>query len=163
MHTDKRMSTAVFPEPGTQAPQFDGATQDGSTISLMDFKGQKVALYFYPRDNTPGCTKQACNVRDNWGVLQDAGIQVVGVSGDSVSSHDKFARKYELPFPLLSDPDKEVMAAYGVWGEKKMYGRTLLGVKRTTFLIDESGLIVKVIKKPKTSDHTAEILAGFGL
>jgi peroxiredoxin Q/BCP len=152
---------STLPEPGSQAPHFEGTTQDGSSISLDDFAGKKLALYFYPKDNTPGCTKQACNLRDNYSALLDAGIQIVGVSGDSVESHQKFASKHELPFPLIADKDKEIMETYGVWGEKKMYGRTFLGTKRTTFLIDEDGIVQHVIKKPKTSDHTAEVLKGF--
>ena len=150
-----------MPEAGTKAPEFEGTTQDGSTIRLADYKGKKVALYFYPRDNTPGCTKQACNLRDNFAGLGAAGIHPIGVSGDSVASHDKFATKYELPFPLVADEEKEIMTAYGTWGQKSMYGRKFMGVKRTTFLINEEGTIVRVIKKPKTSDHAAEVSAGF--
>jgi peroxiredoxin Q/BCP len=150
-------------EVGSKAPDFEGETQDGSTIRLSDYKGQKVALYFYPKDNTPGCTKQACNLRDNSPILTEKGIQVIGVSGDSVKSHANFAGKYGLPFPLIADSDKSIMEAYGVWGEKKMYGRTFLGTKRTTYLIDEEGTVIKVIKKPKTSDHSAEVLEGFEL
>jgi peroxiredoxin Q/BCP len=146
---------------GSKAPDFEGTIQDGSNIRLSDYKGKRVVLYFYPKDNTPGCTKQACNLRDNYKALTDSGIQVIGVSGDSVKSHSNFAGKYDLPFPLIADTEKEIMTAYGVWGEKKMYGRTFLGVKRTTYLIDESGTVKKVIKKPKTGDHTAEVLKGF--
>ncbi len=148
---------------GSQAPDFEGLTQDGSSIRLSDYIGRKVALYFYPKDNTPGCTKQACNLRDNNAALVEAGIEVIGVSGDSVKSHEKFVTKYRLQFPLVADTDKAIMLKYGVWGEKKLYGRTFLGVKRTTFLINEDGTIQKIIKKPKTSDHTAEVLAGFNL
>ncbi|MFV1979871.1 MAG: thioredoxin-dependent thiol peroxidase [Rhodothermia bacterium] len=146
---------------GAKAPAFEGVIQDGSTIKLSDYAGKKVALYFYPRDNTPGCTKQACNLRDNYSALIEAGIQVIGVSGDSVKSHVRFIGKYDLPFPLIADTDKAIMTAYGVWGEKKLYGRVYMGTKRMTFLIEEDGTIQKIIKKPKTGDHTAEVLAGF--
>jgi len=146
---------------GAKAPAFEGVIQDGSTIKLSDFAGKRVALYFYPRDNTPGCTKQACNLRDNYSSLTEAGIQVIGVSGDSAKSHIKFIGKYDLPFPLIADTDKVIMTAYGVWGEKKLYGRLYMGTKRMTFLIGEDGTIQKIIKKPKTADHTAEVLAGF--
>ena len=150
-------------EPGTKAPAFEGETQDGNTVRLADFAGRKLALYFYPKDDTPGCTKQACNLRDNWEALQRAGVAVVGVSKDSVESHEKFADKYSLPFPLLSDPDREILQAYGTWGEKSLYGRIYMGIVRTTFLIDEEGVIVGVIKKPKVSGHAEEILQAFGL
>ncbi len=146
---------------GAKAPAFEGVIQDGSTIKLSDYAGKKVALYFYPRDNTPGCTKQACSLRDNYSALIEAGIQVIGVSGDSVKSHVKFIGKYDLPFPLIADTDKAIMTAYGVWGEKKLYGRLYMGTKRTTFLIEEDGTIQKIIKKQKTGDHTSEVLAGF--
>ncbi len=146
---------------GAKAPAFEGVIQDGSTIKLSDFAGKRVALYFYPRDNTPGCTKQACNLRDNYSSLTEAGIQVIGVSGDSAKSHIKFIGKYDLPFPLIADTDKVIMTAYGVWGEKKLYGRLYMGTKRMTFLIGEDGTIQKIVKKPKTADHTAEVLAGF--
>ena len=150
-------------EVGQKAPTFEGQSQDGTTIRLSDYAGKKLALYFYPKDNTPGCTKQACNLRDNYDALLTEGVQIVGVSGDSVKSHVKFAEKHELPFPLIADTEKSIMMAYGVFGEKKMYGRTYMGIKRTTILIDEEGVIQKIIKKPKTGDHSAEVLAGFGL
>jgi peroxiredoxin Q/BCP len=152
-----------MPEVGQEAPDFTGATQGDETLRLSDLRGQKVALYFYPKDNTSGCTKQACNLRDNWEALKEAGIAVVGVSGDSVKSHDTFAAKYELPFPLVADPDHTILEQYGVWQEKNMYGRTYWGTKRTTFLIDEKGNLAHVIKRPKTGEHTVEILKGFGL
>jgi peroxiredoxin Q/BCP len=146
---------------GAVAPEFEGVIQDGSTVKLSDYAGRKVVLYFYPRDNTPGCTKQACNLRDNYSALIEAGIQVIGVSKDSASSHVKFIDKFELPFPLIADTDKVIMMAYGVWGEKKNYGRLYMGTMRTTFLISEDGIIQKIIRKPKTTDHAAEVLAGF--
>ena len=150
-----------MPEVGDQAPLFDGQTQGGDTIRLEDYRGRKVALYFYPKDDTPGCTKQACNLRDNYQSLLDAGIVVLGVSPDDVASHDKFAGKYELPFPLIADPERTILEAYGVWGQKNLYGRLFMGVKRTTFLIDEDGVIRHVFKRPKVTEHTAEILAAF--
>lgn len=158
------MSTAVdMPEAGTQAPDFSGITQDGSSISKSDFDGRKLVLYFYPRDNTPGCTKQACNLRDNWSALGEHNIAVVGVSDDPVNKHAGFADKYSLPFPLIADTERAVMRSYGAYGPKNMYGRIFEGTKRTTFLIDEDGVIVKVIKRPKTGDHAAEVLRGFGI
>ena len=158
------MSNAVdMPEVGDKAPDFSGITQDGSTVSLSDFDGKKVVLYFFPRDNTPGCTKQACNLRDNYSDLGNHGISIVGVSDDPVNKHAGFADKYDLPFPLIADTERSVMVAYGAYGPKNMYGRIFQGTKRTTFLIDEQGVIVKVIKKPKTGDHAAEIIKGFGL
>ncbi|MCH8963093.1 MAG: thioredoxin-dependent thiol peroxidase [Bacteroidetes bacterium] len=153
--------TVTIPEIGQQAPLFDGQTQDGDTIRLEDYRGRKVALYFYPKDDTPGCTRQACNLRDNYQTLLDAGIAVLGVSPDDVASHEKFAGKYELPFPLIADPQHTILEAYGVWGEKNLYGRTFMGVKRTTFLLDEEGVIRHVFKRPKVQEHTAEIMAAF--
>lgn len=158
------MSTpSEMPEAGTKAPDFSGITQDGSTVSNSDFHGRKLVLYFYPRDNTPGCTKQACNLRDHWSDLQKAGIAVIGVSDDPVDKHAGFAEKYDLPFPLIADTERQIMSIYGTYGPKNMYGRIVHGTKRTTFLIDEEGTIVKVIKRPKTNDHAAEVLAGFGM
>ncbi len=146
---------------GDQAPDFTGASGTGETLCLKDFLGQKVALYFYPKDGTPGCTHEACSIRDHWKELQEAGIVAIGVSPDSVASHQKFSEKYNLPFLLLADTEREVLTAYGAWGEKKMYGKTFLGVKRTTFLIDESGTIVKIFKRPKNKIHGKEILDAF--
>jgi len=153
---------AAKPEPleaGTKAPAFTGATADGSKVKLSDYKGQKLALYFYPKDATPGCTKQACNLRDNIDDLTAEGIAVVGVSPDDLASHEKFADKHELNFPLIADPDRKIIEKYGVWGEKKLYGKTFMGLARTTFLIDENGVIAHVFKRPKVADHTAEILS----
>ncbi len=150
-----------MPEAGDQAPLFEGTTQDGETLRLKDYRGRKVALYFYPKDDTPGCTKQACNLRDGYQDLLDAGIAVVGVSGDDVASHETFADKYELPFPLVADPQHEILEAYGVWGERSLYGRTFLGTRRTTFLIDEDGVVRHVFKRPNVTGHTAEILEKF--
>jgi len=158
------MSTPkAMPETGSLAPDFSGPTQDGSVVSLSDFKGQKLVVYFYPRDNTPGCTKQACNLRDNYSALLDAGIAIVGVSDDPVEKHLKFAEKFDLPFPLIADTDREMLLAYGAYGEKNLYGRKSMGTKRTTFLIDEKGVIVHVYKRPKVTEHTTEVMKGFGL
>ena len=148
-----------MPAPGDLAPSFEGTTATGDTLNLADLRGQWVALYFYPKDDTPGCTKQACNLRDNTSSLSEAGVAVVGVSGDGVDSHERFAEKYDLPFPLISDPDRSIQLAYGVYGEKSFYGKTVIGVKRTTFLIDPAGVVRHVFKRPKTAQHAEEILA----
>jgi thioredoxin-dependent peroxiredoxin len=152
-----------MPDAGSKAPAFEGETQDGSRISLADFEGKKVALYFYPKDDTPGCTKQACNLRDEYQTLTDAGIAVVGVSADDVDSHRAFAQKFSLPFPLIADTDRAICEAYGVWGEKSLYGRKFMGISRTTFLIDEEGTITAVIKRPKVDAHADEVIRKFGL
>jgi peroxiredoxin Q/BCP len=149
---------ADMPEAGTAAPDFEGVTQTGETIRLSDFRGAPVALYFYPKDDTPGCTKQACNLRDHSADLAEHGVQVVGVSGDPVESHERFAAKYDLPFPLVADPDRSIMEAYGVYGEKSFYGKLVVGVKRTTFLIGADGVVRHVFKRPKTDRHAEEIL-----
>jgi len=143
---------------GDQAPQFEGVNQNGEKLKLTDFKGKKVILYFYPKDNTPGCTAQACNLRDNYDDLKAQGYEVIGVSGDSESSHKKFIEKQNLPFQLLADTEKDIHNLYGTWGEKSMYGKKYMGTIRTTFIIDEDGKIKDIIKKVKTKDHTAQIL-----
>jgi len=143
---------------GDKAPEFEGVDQDGNAIKLSDYKGKKVVLYFYPKDNTPGCTAQSCNLRDNYEALQAQGYEVVGVSSDGEKSHKKFQEKYELPFKLLADTEKEVHNLYGTWGEKQMYGKTYMGTFRTTFVIDEEGNISEIIKKVKTKEHTAQIV-----
>ncbi len=145
-------------KPGDKAPDFKGTDQDGKSVSLNDFKGSKLVLYFYPKDSTPGCTSQACNLRDNYDILRKNGYKVLGVSADSEKSHQKFIEKNNLPFPLLSDTGKEVLKAYGVWGPKKFMGREFDGIHRTTFVIDENGKITEVIDKVKTKDHTAQIM-----
>ena len=145
-------------EPGQPAPDFTAQDQDGNTVSLHDLRGQKVALYFYPKDDTPGCTAQACNLRDHQEELTAHNIKVIGVSTDDEKAHKKFALKFDLPFPLLVDTDKTIVQAYGVWQEKKNYGKTYLGTVRTTFLIDENGLIEKVITKVDTQEHAAQLL-----
>jgi peroxiredoxin Q/BCP len=144
---------------GDKAPDFSAKDQNGNTVSLSDFKGKKVVLYFYPKDNTPGCTKEACNFRDNYALLKKKGYVVLGVSVDSEKSHQKFIEKFELPFTLISDADKQLVTAYGVWGKKKFMGREYMGTARVTFVIDEKGIIEKVIDKVETTDSTAQVLA----
>jgi len=146
---------------GTNAPAFKTTDANGETVSLKDLKGQKVVLYFYPKDDTPGCTKEACSFRDAWGKFKKQGITVLGVSPDTEVSHKKFETKYKLPFTLLADKDHAIADAYGVWGEKKFMGRTYMGVLRTTFLIDEKGKIKKVFEKVKPEDHASEVLEAF--
>ncbi len=143
---------------GDPAPDFTTRDQQGNPVHLADYRGRKVVLYFYPKDDTPGCTAQACNLRDNYAELKQAGYEVLGVSIDGEKSHQKFIGKYELPFALLADTDKQIVEAYGVWVEKSMYGRTYLGTARTTFLIDEAGLITDIIEKVDTKNHTGQIL-----
>lgn len=144
---------------GTPAPDFTAPVQGGDTVTLSDYRGQWVALYFYPKDDTPGCTKQACALRDGYERLQDAGVAVIGVSEDDVDSHDAFAEQHDLPFPLVADPDHDVLDAYGVYGERNMYGNTFMGTKRTTYLIDPDGVVRHVFKRPKTGSHADEILS----
>ena len=146
---------------GTNAPAFKTTDANGETVSLKELKGQKLVLYFYPKDDTPGCTKEACSFRDAWGKFKKQGITVLGVSPDSEASHKKFETKYKLPFTLLADKDHAIADAYGVWGEKKFMGRTYMGVLRTTFLIDEKGKIKKVFEKVKPEDHASEVLEAF--
>ncbi len=146
---------------GDQAPECNAKDQNGSEISLNDFKGKRVVIYFYPKDNTPGCTAQACNIRDNFSTLQKEGIVVLGVSADSESSHLKFIDKFELPFTLLADTDHTLLNLYGVWGEKKFMGKVYDGIHRTTFILNEDHSIRAIIEKPKTKDHTAEILEAY--
>ncbi len=145
-------------KPGDPAPAFEGKDQDGNTVKLSDYKGKKVVLYFYPKDQTPGCTAQACNLRDNYEQLQKQGYEIFGVSQDSEASHQKFIAKQQLPFSLLADTDHTIHNLYGTWGEKKMYGKSYMGTLRTTFVIDEEGKISEVIEKVKTKDHTAQIV-----
>ena len=144
---------------GMQAPEFTLADKDGKSISLSDFLGKKVVLYFYPKDNTPGCTRQACAFAASYSEFEKKNAVVIGVSKDSVSSHEKFAEKYNLPFILLSDPELQAIQAYGVWQEKKLYGKTSMGVVRTTFLIDEQGKIMKVMPKVKPDTNAADVVA----
>lgn len=149
----------ALPEEGTKAPAFELADQTGETVKLSQFKGKQVVLYFYPKDATPGCTTEACDFRDQHAKLVKAGAVVLGVSPDPVASHRKFASKFKLPFPLLADIDHAVAAAYGVWGEKSMYGRKYFGILRTTFVISGAGKVVHVFEKVKPKGHAAEVLA----
>lgn len=144
---------------GKKAPAFKGLDQDGNTISSADFKGQKMVLYFYPQDDTPTCTEQACNLRDNYALLKKNGYIVIGVSPDEIKKHKKFEGKFKLPFTLIADPDKKIISKYGVWAEKQMFGKKYMGVLRTTFVIDEKGYIRKIFQKPKVKQHAEEIVA----
>lgn len=148
---------------GAKAPDFQTTIQDGSNRSSADYAGKKYAVYFYPRDMTPGCTAQACNLTENFDALQEAGIEILGVSPDPAAKHMKFIDKYGIRFDLACDEDKAMHNAFGVWGLKKFMGKEYEGTHRTTFLVNEKGEIHNVILKPKTKDHTAEILAGFGV
>lgn len=143
---------------GEKAPDFTANDQDGNPVKLSDFQGKKVVLYFYPKDDTPGCTAQACNIRDNFSKFKKANMVVLGISSDDEKSHTKFIKKYSLPFPLIADTDKTINEAYGVWQEKTTFGKTYMGTVRTTFVIDEKGVIENIIEKVKTDDHTDQIL-----
>lgn len=143
---------------GDVAPDFSAKDQNGNLIQLKDFKGKTVILYFYPKDDTPGCTKEACNFRDNYNMLIQKGMVVLGVSADNEESHKKFAEKFNLPFSLLADTDKKIIESYGVWGEKNMYGKKSMGILRTTFVIDKEGKIQEIIKKVDTEAATEQIL-----
>ncbi len=143
---------------GDKSPDFKGVTTDGTQISLADFKNKKIVMYFYPKDNTPGCTAQACNLRDNYQLLIDKGYVVIGVSADNENSHQKFTEKYQLPFPLIADVDKKIIKDFGVWGKKKFMGKEYDGIIRTTFIISEDGIIEDVISKVKTKEHTSQII-----
>ena len=145
-------------EVGNKAPHFEGFNQNHEKLSLDDFAGKKLILYFYPKDNTPGCTAESCNLNENYDEWLDRGYEVVGVSPDSVKSHKKFADKYNLRFNLIADTEKKILEDYGAWGEKSMYGKKYMGVLRTTFLIDEEGTIREIFQKVKTKDHTNQIL-----
>ena len=147
---------------GDPAPEFEAASDDGSTVRLRDLRGKKIVLYFYPKDDTPGCTKEACAFRDGISQLKAKGAVVLGVSIDSVASHQRFKEKYRLNFPLLSDPDRKIVEAYGVWKKKSLYGRTFLGIERTTFLIDDGGRIAKIFPRVKVDQHADEVLAALG-
>jgi len=143
---------------GQKAPGFTGTDQDGNKISLSELKGQKVVLFFYPEDDTPTCTIQACNLRDNYALLKKNGFKVIGISPDDERSHQKFKEKFSLPFTLIADPQHKIIEKYGVWGEKNLYGRNYMGLHRTTFVIDEKGIIQKVFLRPKNKAHADEIL-----
>lgn len=145
-------------EIGQQMPAFKAEDQNGNIFDSSTLAGKKVVIYFYPKDNTPGCTAEACNLKDNYLQLRSEGYEIIGISKDSVASHEKFAGKYELPFPLLSDPSTEILQAFGAWGEKKMYGKVSVGTIRSTFIFNEEGILERVIKKVKTKDHASQIL-----
>jgi len=148
-------------EPGSKAPLFTGPDQNGKNIALKDFKGKKIVLYFYPHDNTPTCTVQACNLRDHKSELTANGFQVIGISTDDSKSHKKFETKFNLPFPLIADTNNAIAEQYGVWGPKKFMGKEYIGMHRTTFLIDEKLVIKKIITKPDTKNHAAQVLAAW--
>jgi peroxiredoxin Q/BCP len=146
---------------GDKAPEFSAKDQDGNDVNLSDYKGKKVVLYFYPRDNTPGCTKQACSLRDGFAELKKNNIEVIGVSTDTEKSHQKFIGKLDLPFILIADVDHEVSELYGVYVEKNMYGKKYMGIKRTTFLVNEDGILTTIMKKVKVAEHAREVLDAF--
>lgn len=152
---------ATHLQEGQKAPLFTAKDQNGNKISLSQYKGKKLALYFYPQDLTPTCTVQACNLRDNYTILQEKGIDVIGVSPDDISTHKKFEEKHHLPFPLIPDTNGVILKKYGVWGEKQMFGHKYMGVHRTTFLIDEKGRIKKIFLKPQNKKHAEEIIQHF--
>jgi peroxiredoxin Q/BCP len=143
---------------GDKAPQFTLPSGDGKNVSLKEFRGKKVVLYFYPKDDTPGCTSEACSFRDNLGRVKRKGAVVLGISADSVESHKKFIKKYDLPFPLLSDESKKILKAYDVWKQKSFMGRKFMGIERTTFIIDEEGNILRIFSKVKVEGHTDDVL-----
>lgn len=143
---------------GQKAPAFEGFDQNGNSVKLDDFKGKKLVLYFYPKDNTPGCIKEACSFRDNYNDMISKGFYVIGVSADSEKSHQKFTEKFQLPFPLIADTERTILEAYGAFGEKKMYGKSFMGIKRSTFIINEEGLIEKIVKKVDTKDSASQIV-----
>ncbi len=143
---------------GDKAPEFTANDQNGNTISLSDFTGKTLILYFYPQDNTPTCTKEACNFRDNYQSLLDKGLDVIGISFDTEKSHKKFIDKFQLPFTLIADPEKKIIEAYGVWGEKKLYGKVYMGTLRTTFIIDQNGFINHIIQKVDSNNASAQVL-----
>ena len=143
---------------GDQAPQFSGVDQDGKSHQLADYKGKKLVVFFYPKANTPGCTMEACNLRDHYSLLKEKGYELLGVSADSVKKQESFKNKYQFPFPLLADENKVVINAFGVWGPKKFMGKAYDGIHRMTFLINENGVVERVIDKVKTKDHAAQIL-----
>jgi len=145
---------------GQKAPAFSGVDQEGKKVSLNELKGSKLVLYFYPEDDTPTCTIQACNLRDNYSLLKKNGFKVIGVSPDAEDKHRKFREKYDLPFTLLADPQHKIIEKYGVWGEKNLYGRKYMGIHRTTFVIDENGVIQKIFLRPKNKAHAEEIVKG---
>lgn len=155
---DSNISNMTTLKPGNPAPNFSGKDQDGVLHTLKDYKGGKLILFFYPKANTPGCTAEACNLRDHYRELQEKGYRLLGVSADSAKRQKNFKTKYKFPFPLLADEEKEILQAYGVWGEKKMFGKKYMGIFRTTFIIDEAGIIEKVITKVHTKNHAQQLV-----
>lgn len=150
-----------LPKEGDKAPSFTGLDQNSKKVSLADFKGKKLVLYFYPEDDTPTCTIQACNLRDNYGLLKQQGFEVIGISPDDFEKHKKFETKYNLPFTLIADPKHKIIEKYGLWAEKQMFGHKYMGVLRTTFLIDEKGRISKIFVRPKNKAHAEEIISAW--
>jgi peroxiredoxin Q/BCP len=146
---------------GQKLPSFKGKDQNGNTVSSADYKGKKLIIFFYPEDNTPTCTVQACNLRDNYAVLKKEGFEVVGISPDEVDKHKKFEEKFQLPYTLIADPKHAIIDKFGVWGEKQLYGRHYMGLHRTTFVVDEKGVIRKIFLRPKTKYHAEEIIAAW--
>jgi len=151
----------TFLSEGDKAPAFTSKDQNGKPVSISDYKGKKIVLFFYPEDDTPTCTIEACNLRDNYPLLKQHGLVVIGVSPDDEKKHKRFEQKFNLPFTLITDEDKKIIAKYGVWGEKNLYGRKYMGLHRTTFLIDEKGVIRKIFNKPRSKMHSEEILAAW--
>jgi thioredoxin-dependent peroxiredoxin len=160
INNKKIMATHL--QEGQKAPAFTGNDQNGNIVSLADLKGQKVVLYFYPEDDTPTCTIQACNLRDNYSLLKQHGFTVIGISPDDEGKHQKFKEKFNLPFTLVADPEHKIIEKYGVWGEKNMYGRRYMGLHRTTFVINEDGVIQKIFLRPKNKAHAEEIVKAAG-
>ena len=159
MLNPERINTFIsMLQKGTKAPYFEGIDENGNTVKLTDFAGKKLVLYFYPKDSTPGCTAEACDLRDNYERFLALGYNVLGVSKDSAASHQKFIAKYELPFHLIADTDMTILKAYEAWGEKKNYGKVSMGTLRTTYVIDEQGMIIDAIGKVNTKDHASQIL-----
>jgi peroxiredoxin Q/BCP len=149
---------ATHLQEGQKAPGFTGTDQNGNKVSLSDFKEQKVVLFFYPEDDTPTCTVQACNLRDNYSLLTKNGFKVLGISPDNIRSHQKFKEKFSLPFTLIADPEHKIITKYGVWGEKKLYGREYMGLHRTTFIVNEKAIISKIYLRPRNKAHAEEIV-----
>ncbi len=149
---------ATFLKEGDKAPAFTGTDQDGNKVSLSDYKGKKLVIYFYPQDDTPACTMQACNLRDNYALLKQHGFEIIGISPDEAARHQKFREKFSLPFPLLADPAHRIIDKYGVWGQKQLYGRIYDGLHRTTFVINGKGIITRIFLKPRNKAHAEEII-----
>lgn len=150
-------------KPGDQAPAFESVDQNGNTVKLSDFKGRKLVIYFYPQDNTPTCTDEACNLRDNYKILKDSGLEILGVSPDGIKKHQKFIKKFDLPFSLVADEGSVITDAYGIWGAKTFMGRDYIGLHRTTFVLDEAGKILHIIDKVKSKEHSQQILDLLGM